>query len=498
MSLYQKRRIRYIAILAGIGFLFLFPGLANAISNEQLVGGYHYEPCNTMYGRHGSIDSDGSDIVAAFVTQRGYAGPYNVVLARSTDNGANWQGHTHISTSDMDQWYPDIVMLDIPEHGKVVFVVWQETNNPLNSISSIRTKAVYFDNFNHNWYGSHTIHDGYDGLSNYPRIAGTVTDCAETGGISFDLVRIHFVWEEYTTRAGGYPHWEIWGSEYYWENYGTESSHFGEIDYMACEDWVDLRHPSIDAGVAIDGDNGIGNIEHVVLTFDCKWRDRGTVDVRYKYFGINGLPNTNAQVFQGKGTLVLPEQNIYSYFPDITIWGKEIEEEWDWETVIVGQKNNTLSSNFIAGRASIDLGNSWGSILNIGTMGNTLPELRGVAIDSGLPADGEDPYEWERFEGGITVIWDVDDIYIGPCTEIWSRQLRLSGNTLIVIDLNYDNAPEVDTSGLYGGDLTYVAISYTTIIDGSVVGYSHNLYNGIVFQAADPLWAGDVIYYTNP
>lgn len=498
MSLLKKeRRIAYFALMAGIGFLFLFPGIANAISNEQLVGGYHYEPCNTMYGRHGSIDSDGADIVAAFVTQRGYAGPYNVVLARSIDNGANWQGHTYISTSEMDQWYPDIVMLDIPDEGKVVFVVWQETNNPVNSDSDIKTKAVYFDDFTSNWYGVHTIHDGFGTLSNYPRIAGTITDCAETGGVSYDLLRIHFVWEEYSNR-GGYPHYEIWGSEYYWENYGAESSNFGNIDYMAYDDCVDLRHPSIDADVAVGGENGIGNIEHLVLTFDCKWRDYGTVDVRYKYFAINGVPNIAGQAYQGKGTLIFTEQNTHYSFPDITIWGEtEDEETWNWEIVIVGQKIGSLGSNYIAGRASIDLGSNWGSVLNVGSMGSTEPELRGVAIDSGLPADGEEE-EWERFEDGITVIWDVDDVGMNPCTEIWSRQLRLSGNTLIVIDLDDDNAPEVDTSGIYGGDLTYVAISYTTIIDEGVVGYSHNLYNGIVFQAADPLWAGDVIYYTNP
>ena len=137
-------------------------------------------------------------------------------------------------------------------------------------------------------------------------------------------------------------------------------------------------------------------------------------------------------------------------------------------------------------------------------MGSTYPELRGVAIDSGRPDDGganPDCYA-KNFPGGITVIWDVDQG--GANTEIRSRKLAITNGNLGVVD--NDGYADFDTTGLYNGDLTYVAVSYICIVDFPgpnnlpffARAYSHNLYNIIVYQAGDPLWAGDVVYYTNP
>lgn len=150
------RDIKLFALVFGIGFLFLFPNFANAASNEQAISGYHCEGAYPVYARHASIDSIGDDIVAVTTQKISFQGSviYNVQLIRSTDNGVTWGGHLCISKSTTDQWYPDVKMIDIPGegNGKIVFVVWQETINPINSPSTIYTKAVHFSNFNSAWY----------------------------------------------------------------------------------------------------------------------------------------------------------------------------------------------------------------------------------------------------------------------------------------------------------------------------------------------------------
>ena len=423
----------------------------------------------------------------------GGKGVYNVQLIRSTNNGVTWGGHVCISSSPIDQWYPDVKMIDVPSYGKIVFVVWQETDNPINSPSAICTKAVYFSNFNNVWYGKRTLIQS-NNLYNYPRIAGTLTDCASNdgGNTAYDLMRLHFVWEAYVGQ-GPSTHWEIQMNNMYWENDGIEGIHWGSAFPVAWADYVDLRHPSIDAGVPYGDDEiGSGNNEHVVLTYDCRWRDIGIVDARFKYLPFNGQSNLPSSNIGGMGDLIFPTQNSF-YYPDTTIWGyKEsvYPYNWRWETVVVGQKD---SSNYIAGRASINLGVSWGSEVNVGSMGQSSPQLRGVAIDSGI---GDGDY-WTHHPGGIYVIWDIDKDEMGQsASEIRSRRLGITPSGIL-------NSPDptygVDTTGLYSGDLRYVATSITYCWNsGYREDYTHNLYNIVVGSSVEPIWTGSVVYYRQP
>ena len=297
---------------------------------------------------------------------------FNVQLIRSTDNGVTWGGHLCISKSTTDQWYPDVKMIDIPGegNGKIVFVVWQETINPINSPSTIYTKAVHFSNFNNAWYGTRILQQNQN-LYNYPRVAGSLTDCASVdgGNTAYDLMRLHFVWEAYV--GLGSPHWEIQMCNMYWENEGDfESTIWGGASAIAVAEGLDLRHPSIDAGAPYNDDNiGSGNAEHVVLTYDCRISGQGTsTETRFKYLPFSGQSLLPSNVPIGMGDLIFPAQNSY-YYPDITIWGYEetvYPYNWRWETVVVGQKLG-IPDNFISAKASINLGVTWGLEVDIFT-----------------------------------------------------------------------------------------------------------------------------------
>ncbi len=315
-------------------------------------------------------------------------------------------------------------------------------------------------------------------------------------------MRLHFVWEAYVGSQGS-THWEIQMCNMYWENEGDfESTIWGGVSAIAVADGVDLRHPSIDAGAPYNDDNeiGSGNAEHVVLTYDCRYRGQGTTtETRFKYLPFLGQSLSPSNYPIGMGDLIFPAQNSY-YYPDITIWGYEEDTypyNWRWETVVVGQKLG-IHDNFISAKASINLGATWGLEVNVGSMGTTSPQLRGVAIDSGI-GDGDDAI---NHPGGIYVIWDVDVNEWGVgASEIRSRKLGITplGVLTLINPITYN----VDTTGLYGGDLRYVATSYTVIItigesDEYYTAYTHNLYNIVVGSSTEPTWSGSVIYYRQP
>lgn len=317
----KKMGFKYMVISFGIIFILIFTSNVIATSNEQVISGYHYDPGCPVYARHASIDSDELDVVAAFTTQREIGGLiiYNVQLARSIDGGQNWGGNTWICPSTQNQWYPDIQMVDIPGYGKIVFIVWQESDDPYNSASQIYTMAVYFTNFNGQWHGVRAL-TGSD-IFTYPRIAGSITGRANDGNGDYDLVRMHYIWEAHVG-LGGQNHWEIQMASMYWENEGdTETINWGGYYCIASGEGADLRHPSIDADVP-DSDLWLtsGNIEKVVLTYDCRWRDQGTTDVRFKHFAFYGQTTDPTGTIAGVGSLIFQEQDSF-YFPDITIWG---------------------------------------------------------------------------------------------------------------------------------------------------------------------------------
>ncbi|MFO8051970.1 MAG: hypothetical protein R6V01_09790 [Thermoplasmatota archaeon] len=462
----SKRKFGGILLGSIIIAMMVLPGTVLAISNEQVIGGYHFDPGFPIKAQTNAIDSIEDDVVAVFSQEKQVGGPYNIYLQKSTDGGVNWQPSLiQLWDSNLDQKNPDVVMIDM-EGTKVVFIVWDEAN-------ILYATARYFNNLSV-WGGGSwgdlqmpkRITES-DGEYNFPRITGRYY----TGSVNDEYgswMYVHIVWEAYISGQGAWTRYEIQMRTFLWENLGGTESLTWSNEYTAAQDLenYDLRHPTIDV---------YGAQFPLVLTYDCENRGTGQIDVRLVPLWYSPM----SVYYQGYPIIPNSLQNVvfqsqpYYYFPEVTLYENS---DQSMQTIITGQSWNGLAGSILARAYNYFANppNDFGNLLTVGSS-TAAPSLKGVGIDS------TEPDQW--FIGGIKVIW-------ASTSEVRSNMLTANGTQISVC---YRNPPPpdpyyVDTTGLYDGAITYVAISMTHIYATSTT-YAHQLYC---------CTGRDIIYYRDP